>query len=63
MIHIYRKMNGHLEYLAKDKIHWTRKESEAAEFNTREEARVVREKVAGPMPTRSYGTYPMITPL
>ncbi len=61
-IQVYRKTNGHLEYLAKDKTNWTRKESDAAVFATRDQARNVRGEVAGPPPARSFGTYPMITP-
>lgn len=59
-IQIYRKMDGYLEYLAKNETYWTREESEAAEFSTREEARIAREKIAGPVPARDYGTYPNI---
>ena len=59
-IQIYRHMDGHLEYLGKNKLSWTREESEAAEFKTREEAKIAREKIAGPVPARKYGSYPNI---
>lgn len=58
---IYRRMDGFLEYLAQNRVHWTRNASEAANFKTRDEAVKVRTEIAGPSPQREYGTYPHIT--
>ncbi len=57
---ISRKMDGHLEYLIENSIRWTRDKAKAATFASFEEANEVRQDVAGPIPTKEYGTYPSI---
>lgn len=55
---ISRKLDGRLEYLSG--IRWTSDKSKANEYDTYEEARKAREQIAGPRPTHTYGSYPMI---